>query len=223
MTTGVLAPQQQRSRDTLARLLKATLETLDAHGLDGATIPRIAEVAGVAPASVYRRFRDRDALFRAALLDGLEASVEATAKSLRLESFKDKTLTGVVTRLVALQLQQYRARPGLLRALTRFIEQDTDSTFRAKALALTRQNLNRVVEVLLEFRDEIRHRDPRRSITFAILTMATVVEVRALESVSLWHEALPLSDAALQGELVRTILGYLRSAGDAKPRKRSRY
>ena len=212
MTDEVLAPQQQRSRDTLARLLTATLATLETHGLDGATIPRIAASAGVAPASVYRRFRDRDALFRSALMHGLEASVAATTKSLRLEAFKDKTLTGVVTRLVALHVQQYRARPGLLRALTRFIESDTDSVFRGRALALTAQNLERIVELLLAFRDEIPHRDPRRAITFAMLTMATVIEVRAVESVSLWHDVLPLSDTALQTELTRTVLAYLRSS-----------
>jgi AcrR family transcriptional regulator len=211
MDDEILVPQQQRSRDTLARLLTATLEMLEAHGLEGATIPRIAEAAGVAPASVYRRFRDRDALFRAALMQGLEASVAATADSLRLESFKTKTLTGVVTRLVAISVQQYRERPGLLRALTRFVENDTDPAFRAQALALTAQNLERIIDLLYAFRAEIRHRDPRRAIRFAMLTMATVIEVRALESVSMWHEVLPLSDTALQAELTRTILAYLRS------------
>src|SRR3546814_16186659 len=40
-------PQQERSRRTHARLLEATLKTLAEHGLDGATIPRIARVADV--------------------------------------------------------------------------------------------------------------------------------------------------------------------------------
>src|SRR3546814_9648839 len=59
-------PQQERSRRTHARLLEATLKTLAEHGLDGATIPRIARVADVSPATVYRRFVDKQALLRAA-------------------------------------------------------------------------------------------------------------------------------------------------------------
>ena len=37
-----LAPQQERSRESLRKLMKATREVMGQHGLDGATIPRIA-------------------------------------------------------------------------------------------------------------------------------------------------------------------------------------
>jgi hypothetical protein len=53
MTEGFFLPQQQRSGETLARLITATLVTLEEHGLEGATISRIASVAKIAPASVY--------------------------------------------------------------------------------------------------------------------------------------------------------------------------
>lgn len=209
MSDGPLAPQQQRSRDTVARLLASTIATLETHGLEGATIPRIAAAAGVAPASVYRRFEDRDALYRAALLDALETSAEASRRTLRLESFNDRTLEGVVARLVAITLQQYRAQPGLMRALTRFIEQDADLGFRVKALALISGNFERIVGVLLTFRNQVTHRDPRRAITFALLTMATIIEVQALEQVSMWHELMPLSQKKLHAELTRNFLAYL--------------
>jgi len=215
---GILEPQQQRSRDTLARLLNATITTLEQHGLDGATIPRIASAAGVAPASVYRRFRDRDALYRAALLDALNKSAAANRTSLRLESFKERTLDGVAGRLVAMTLQQYRSQPGLMRALTRFIENDTDEHFRANALAVLVGNFERLADILMAFRSEIVHPNPKRAITFALLTMATVIEVRALEQVSIWRELLPLSDRELQAELTRNFVAYLRSGRKADRR-----
>ena len=208
---GFLAPQQQRSRETLARLLKATIETLEEYGLDGATIPRIASAAGVAPASVYRRFRDRDALYRAALMDALERSAAASRKTLRLESFKDRTLEGVIGRLVVISIEQYRSQPGIMRALTRFIENDSDEHFRAQALAIVAGNFERVIEMLMAFRDEIAHPHPKRAITFGLLTMATIIEVRALEPVSMWHELMPISDHLLQAEVARNFLAYLRS------------
>ena len=73
----IAAPRQKRSQATLERLLSATIRLLDEHGLEGTVIPRIAELAGVAPASVYRRFANKDALMRAALLHVLESSREA--------------------------------------------------------------------------------------------------------------------------------------------------
>jgi AcrR family transcriptional regulator len=212
MTSGFVPPQQQRSRDSLARLLAATIETLETDGLEGATIPRIAVAAGIAPASVYRRFRDRDALYRAALMDALERSAEASRKTLRLESFADATLDGVVGQLVSITMQQYRTQPGLMRALTRFVERDSDDVFRASALAIVVGNFRRIIDMLLVFRDEMADPDPRRAITFALLTMATIIEVRALERVSMWHELMPLSDSDLHAEVTRTVLTYLRAS-----------
>jgi AcrR family transcriptional regulator len=208
-TVGALPPQQQRSRDTEARLLKAAIKMLAEHGLDGATIPRIAEVAGVAPASIYRRFRDRDALIRAAFLDILTRSAATVATVMRLESFKNKTLEGVVSRLVAMTIDQYRSQPRLLQALTRVMETDGDKTFRSAALAIVSGNFERMTDVLLEFRREIRHANPRRAITFALLTMATAVEIRAQESVSMWTELMDVSDRQMQRELARMMVSYL--------------
>ena len=42
-----LEPQQERSRESLRRLLKAVTEVLGQHGVEGTTIPRIAHHAGL--------------------------------------------------------------------------------------------------------------------------------------------------------------------------------
>ena len=67
-------PQQGRSRATAQSLLSATIRVIAAAGLDAATVPKIAALAKVAPASVYRRYQDKDALIRAAFLHVLEQS-----------------------------------------------------------------------------------------------------------------------------------------------------
>lgn len=211
METDALAPKQRRSRDTAARLLAATIATLEEHGLHGTTIPRIADAAGVAPSGIYRRFRDRDALIRAALIDALETSADNVQRSLSVEAFKTRTLDGVVAGLVRLSIRQYRANPGFMRALTRFVEQDADDDFRERALALVAANYERIIDVVLTFRAEIAHRDARRAVTFALLTMATVIEVRALESVSMWHQLLPLTDDELGAQVTRAFLAYLKT------------
>ncbi len=210
MTEGFYVPQQQRSRETLARLVAATLATLEEHGLEGATISRIAAAAGMAPASVYRRFRDRNTLYRVALLDIFERAAD---EDLISTQSGDQTLEAHVHRIVYLTLQQYRLRPGLMRALTRFIESDSDEEFRSRALRSVSTNYKRLADALLAYRGQILHPDPHKAVVFALLTMSTVIEVRALEQVSMWNELTRLSDEDFVAEVTRNFLGYLRYSG----------
>jgi AcrR family transcriptional regulator len=210
MTEGFFLPQQQRSRETLVRLITATLATLEEHGLEGATISRIASVAKIAPASVYRRFRDRNALYRVALLDMLEGSADQDSV---IEHSGEQTLEAQVHRMVSLTLQQYRSRPGLMRALTRFIDSDSDEEFRTRALRSISTNYERFADRLVAYRGQILNPDPHKAIIFALLTMGTVIEVRALEQVSMWNELTRLSDEDFVTEITRNFLGYLGYSG----------
>ncbi|ADW67491.1 TetR/AcrR family transcriptional regulator [Granulicella tundricola] len=210
MTKGFLQPQQQRSRETLARLITATLTTLEEHGLEGATIARIAGVAKIAPASVYRRFRDRDALYRVALLHVLERAADQDVVN---EHSGGQTLEAHVHRIVSLTLQQFTLQPGLMRALTRFVESDSDEEFRTRALRSISISYERLTDGLLAYRERIVNPDPRKAITFALLTMGTVIEVRALEQVSMWNELTQLSDEDFVTEVSRSFLGYLGYSG----------
>lgn len=216
MTSDLLAPQQQRSRDTLARLLSSTIAMLEKHGLGGATIPRIASAASVAPASVYRRFRDRDALYRAAFLSALAKSAEAD-RLLNLEAFKKHTLEGVVRELVGAIIQQYRSHRRLLTALTRFLEDDDDQRFRKRVLAIVAGNFRTLIELVLGFRAQIAHPDPERAVAFGLLSAASSIELRALDQLSVWREVLPISDQELQAELTRSFLAYLYSKAPVHP------
>src|SRR5215510_15585649 len=86
MANKTLAPQQERSRESLRRLLKAATEVLGQHGLEGATIPRIAQHAGLTPGAVYRRFHDKEALLEDAILGMLERQEERTRTGLTPEA-----------------------------------------------------------------------------------------------------------------------------------------
>jgi AcrR family transcriptional regulator len=84
-TKSRLEPQQERSRESLRKLQKATAEVLGQHGVDGATIPRIARHAGLTPGAVYRRFRDKDALLETTILGILERQEERLKSGLTPE------------------------------------------------------------------------------------------------------------------------------------------
>lgn len=203
-------PKQQRSRDTLARLLQATIDTVNEHGLPGATIPKIAAAAKVAPGSVYRRFSDKEALFRAAFIHELERSNAANIAAVP-PLLTGRTLEWVAGMLVRSILAQYQSHPTLMRALIRFTENDTDEVFKTRVMSLVAGNAGMIVDAIVEqFRDEINHPDPHRAVTFASLAVANIVESRALEEFSLWHTMLPISDDELCLELTRMFLNYIR-------------
>jgi AcrR family transcriptional regulator len=202
-------PKQQRSRETLARLLEATIATVNAHGISGATIPRIATAARVAPASVYRRFRDKESLLRAAFIDFLERSSAVNAAAVPV-LMKGRTLEWIAGAIARSLIQQYRLHPTLMPALVRFVETDDDPDFRRRALSLIVRNMQTVIDIIVSrYGKQIAHKNPRRAITFAVLVMGNVVETRAMEQFSLWTEVLPLSDDALAAELKRFFLSYL--------------
>ncbi len=72
-------------------------------------------------------------------------------------------------------------------------------------------NIGMIVDTIVEqFPDEIARPDPERAVTFALLTLANVVETRALEAFSLWHTMLPIPDDDLCVELQCLFLNYLR-------------
>lgn len=197
-------PRQRRSQETLESLLNATVRVLDEHGLDAATIPRIASAAGVAPASVYRRFVDKDALIRAALLSMLHNS-----RGEALVVPADETLPDTARRLMRLMFQQYRQHPRLLRALSRVLDTDRDRQFVAEARAIVAGNLELLVEPLLGHRALIRHADPRMALRFALLQALTSIEAIALEPYSLWHTAMAATDEELAEQLAEAFVAYL--------------
>jgi len=67
-----MARPARRARSDQA-ILKATRELLDEQGVRGLTIEGVAERSGVAKTTIYRRYRDRDELALAVLIEMSEA------------------------------------------------------------------------------------------------------------------------------------------------------
>ena len=72
-------PLQTRSTSSADRMLEATLELLEAGGLQAVTVAAVAQQAGASNGSLYHRFGDRAGLLRAAQERALSAIEEETA------------------------------------------------------------------------------------------------------------------------------------------------
>jgi len=203
-------PQQERSRRTLENLLSATVRTLHQSGLEGATIPRIAEAAGVSPAAVYRRFKDKKDLLRAAFMHMLDAS-RAHNRMHLAKGLSRPTLDQTARRFIEVNFAQYRQAGQLLGALKQFMDADGDSKFRQAARRIVEGNLEMVFQVMLTHRKEIAHENPERAVRIAVLTATNAIETNFFKPDTAWRILQPITDEELIAELTRAFVAYLKS------------
>jgi AcrR family transcriptional regulator len=205
-----LEPQQERSRRTLENLLSATIRTLHESGLESATVPRIAEAAGVSPATVYRRFKDKKDLLRAAFLHMLEAS-QANNRMHLAKGIGRPTLEQTARRFIEVNFGQYRQAGQLLGALKQFVDAEGDSEFRQAVTRITEGNLAMIFQVMLTHRKEIAHENPERAIRVAVLTATNAIETNFFKPHTAWRTLQPITEEELMEELTRAFVAYLKS------------
>lgn len=211
MAKNSLAPQQARSRESLRKLLKAAAEVLGQHGVEGTTIPRIAQHAGLTPGAVYRRFPDKDALLETVILGILERQHERLRVALTPEMARQIPLAVFAEHVITSMLISYRASAGLLRAVRQFVQARDQTVFYKKAAKLEMQTFQYLMELFLVHRKEIRHHDPQVAVAFALVTLSsTLIELILVDhDLRCWQVVIPKDDQTLKRELLRNFLSYL--------------
>jgi AcrR family transcriptional regulator len=211
MAKKTLAPQQERSRESLRKLQKATAEVLGQHGVEGTTIPRIAQHAGLTPGAIYRRFHDKDALLEATILGILERQQERARTGMTPEAAAQIPLTVFTEQMINGMVLGYRLNASLLRALRIFVQGRANTPFWRKATKLEVRSFEHVVELFLSHRSEIKHPDPRAAIAMGLMmVISTLFEVVVMPiDLGPLKNFLPKDDQALRRELIRAFLNYL--------------
>ncbi|HEY4843061.1 MAG TPA: TetR/AcrR family transcriptional regulator [Terriglobales bacterium] len=211
MARKTLAPQQARSRESTRKLLKAAAEVLGQHGVEGATIPRIAEHAGLTPGAIYRRFHDKEALLETVILGILERQDERLRIALTPAMARQIPLSVFAEQLITNMLVSYRANAGLLRALRQFVKGRDNTAFYKKAVKLEMRTFEYLIELFLMHRKEIRHPEPKTAVSFAVIMLtSTLVELILVDhDLKNWQAVIPKDDQSLKRELLRSFLNYL--------------
>lgn len=116
MTTASVtrrAPMQERSRQTVTRILDAAAAIADEQGVDAATTRAVADRAGVSYPSLYRFFADREAILGELLerqCAELDARCVAAEKAWRITSVAD-----LLNNEIDLHVAYYREHPSTAR------------------------------------------------------------------------------------------------------------
>ncbi len=198
-------PKQARSRHTLHRLLSAAEALLEHGGLEAATVPAIAEAAGLSVGVVYRRFPDKDALLHAVYERFFTTMRDQNLLRLKSVAALNAPLPVIARGMIVGMAEGYRRKRGLLRALYKYAQTHPDPAFRREARKLNRETMNAIVGLLLSHRDKIRHPNPEVAIGFGLLAVASILKITVLEETPDWLRM----PEQLDDELVRLFFGYL--------------
>ncbi|WP_405020815.1 TetR/AcrR family transcriptional regulator [Kitasatospora sp. NBC_00070] len=153
-------PQQARSAATLARVLQAAEEIASDSGLEKMTIAGVAQRAGVAVGTIYRRFEDREQLITALTERMLERREDYVAGQLRAA---EPSLSGVMDAYAHALLQSFADSSGLFPVLLR-----TRGTRSLDRGARTITELHRLLlEAAAPYTDQIRRSEPRQALDTA--------------------------------------------------------
>jgi AcrR family transcriptional regulator len=180
------------------------------HGPEGATLPRIAKQAGVAPANVYRRFRNKEALMAAVFNRFTERSSGAVKEQFDPESVRTLGLVQFSTNVIQGMVQGFRASGPLARAAIRYAELHPRSASIRATAASEARSFQQMVDTFLIWRDEIKRPDPELAIRFAFLVVACVLrDLVIFDRMRLMRPVMTVDDELLKRELPRLFLHYL--------------
>jgi len=113
-------PRRGRPEDTRARLVAAAARVFNRDGYYGTDSNRIARAAGYAPATFYKHFSDKRAIFLAAYEAWVSAEWASIADSLGQERSAEETAAD----LVSLSMRHHRRWRGLRASLRALVAQD---------------------------------------------------------------------------------------------------
>lgn len=208
-------PRQARSRASQKRLLDAAEAMLEKHGPEGATLPRIAKEARLSPASVYRRFRDKDALMAAVFDRFAEAGARELASEPDTKAIRGLGIRGLARQWIAAMIGGLSHRTPLIRAALLYSQQHRDAPFVRRKEELEVQGFERLAKLFLLFRREIKHEDPEYAVRYAMMMVAvSLKELIVFENARLFEKILPLDHDRLKEELPRVFLRYLGLKGE---------
>jgi len=180
------------------------------QGVEGATLPRIARQARLSPASVYRRFRDKDALIAAVFARFRERSRAGTREAFDPETVRPLGLATFATNVIQGMVKGFRASAPISRAAMRYAETHPHIAAVRRTGDSEAASFQRMVDTFMMWRDEIKHPDPEHAIRFGFLVVAcTLRDLIIFDRAKLMKPVLAVDDELLAREMPKVFLRYL--------------
>jgi AcrR family transcriptional regulator len=208
MTTSVRPPQQARSARTLTRIGQAITYLLTRKSYDEITVQEIVQRAGTSVGSFYARFSGKDSLLSWLEEHYFRASRQAIAEELDPAKWEGVPLPDLIARVTRRYLSFLREHEALLRPIALENRRNPDGIVARHARPLNEATYERLTQLLLARREEIRHPDPAFAARFGLSLVFAASHELILFRASRLHP-IAISDDRLAAELTRAFLGVL--------------
>lgn len=192
-------PRQERSRQTVERILDAATRVLGERGYDGASTNRIAGEAGISNGSLYQYFPNKDAIV-VAVLDRF-ADHLAEQLGTQIETTMTESWEVAGRALLDVQLRLFEENADLLRII---VEQIPRLGPFDKLAALQRR-LTDLVRVYL-----LLNRQAFRDDLDIDATLWIITETVGLLSIKYVLDRPPIPRERMVDELAEMVIGYIR-------------
>lgn len=164
-------PKQTRSRRTLERIVRASLELLGEEGPEGLTVQAIVTRAGSSVGSFYARFAGKEELLEYLGERVWREAAERWDQALASRDWSGSDLAGLVDGSVRLLGEAGRSRATYLKALERTPGARDDAY-----LAFRDHVLEGMAELLLARSDEMDHPDPEVAVRLGLRAALGVLD-----------------------------------------------
>lgn len=202
-------PTQQRSLDTQERILDAFEELLKETFLDDITVRQIAKKASITPATLYRRFKNKDALLPV-LYGRYEMRMEVWASGIwDPETLIQKnTIPDRINHIVQSHIEFYRKNKWMIRTLylnARTSNNDLESTGNSDRKRIYGDIFHPIIELIPEENtDNIDSKFP-----FLILILISSINEKLMFSDQKLASLLDLSDDQFSDQLSQCLTGVI--------------
>lgn len=203
------APKQQRSRESLDRVLEAATELLQDVGYEEMRIAEVAERASIGTASIYARVGSKYGLLlavQARMVERLDRRAEQLLEPLLSFAGPFEQLVHAAITAVA---ELFRSEEALLRVF--MARADTDATVTASGSGSTMRLNDLFAQVLLSRCGEITHPEPETAVDVCFRMAYDTLARRVMRGAD-WESRRELAWGELVDELAVAGDAYLRRA-----------
>lgn len=163
-------PKQTRSRRTLERIVRASLEILEEEGPEGLTVKAIVKRADSSVGSFYARFQGKDDLLEYLGERVWTEAAERWDRTLAERDWSELELGQLMEGAVGLLAEAGRSRASYLRALNQASSSgDAFAAFRAHVLG-------GIASLLLDRREDLGHPDPEMAVGMGLRAVVGLLD-----------------------------------------------
>jgi AcrR family transcriptional regulator len=197
--------EQLRGHHTRRAFLDAAATALEHQDFETLSIAELAALAKRSVGSFYTKFKDKEDLLDELLQRYEDERSRMEYPSLELASWKDKNLSETIEGICKITIDEFRRRKGLFRAHRLRSLQPPSLAKKARLSPL----YDRIAEIILLHRKEIRRADPEKAVRVAFFLLTSVCTNAIVFAEDTHPTTLRLSDDELVKESSSAMYAYL--------------